>query len=94
MLRGGEDEANFGLDLTKMIGAVGGAAGAESWKGRIRNECRKDPRVLDAQVSIVRVVDGPAESWTITVDCTTAAGPFELVIGVSEVTTKLLGFDA
>ena len=93
-LRGGEDEANYGLDLTQLVGQRGGRAPAESIKGRIRNEARKDPRVLDADVTVVRSVSGAAESWEITIQGRTATGPFELVLAVDEVTTKLVGLDA
>lgn len=90
-LRGGEDEANYGFDLTGLVGSVGGKIPAAAAASSIRNECRKDPRVEDAVVTVVRVVDGVAESWLVTVDARTAKGPFELVLKVEDVTVTMVG---
>ena len=90
-LRGGEDEANYGLDLTRMIGQSTTRTSARVWEGRIRGEALKDPRVQDCVATVVAASNGVGDIWTVTVDCTTAAGPFQLVLGVSDVTTRLVG---
>lgn len=91
MLRGGEDEQNYGLDLAEYIGAQADAAVAATLPGVIRNELLKDERIdtVDVQVSELRT--SVAVSYEITVECLTAEGPFQLQIAASSVSTALLG---
>ena len=93
-LRGGEDEENYGLDLTEMIGEVASAAKREAWKGRIRNEALKEARVSDAVATITDVSTGVGEAYEVEIDARSADGPFQLVLEVDEVTVKLLGFES
>lgn len=91
MLRGGEDEANYGLDLADLIGSVATKSDAAALPGRVQAELLKDERVESVTVTVTSTVDGPATSWTVSVEGTTADGPFSLVLSVSEVTVDLLG---
>lgn len=92
-LRGGEDEADFGYDVAGLVGHTNKSIAAI--QGEIRNELRKDPQVLDAAVTVTRTVaaNGSA-AYAIEVDCTTDAGPFSLVLAVSDVTVQLVGLEA
>ncbi len=91
MLRGGEEEQNYGLDLTERIGSVATKADAAALGGQIRSELMKDDRHDEVTVTVVRSISGPAESWNITVEAKTGAGPFTLVLLASAVTVELLG---
>lgn len=94
MLRGGEEELNFGLDLTEVIGSVKTAADAAALPGRIRAELKKDERIESVDVVVTETTSGPGRSFAVRVDALTAEGPFTLAIAVSEVTVELLGIKA
>lgn len=89
-LRGGEDEANFGIDLPGMLGRADDPAFRASLPGKIRNELLKDECVTDARAKVTRAQDGTAVTYTIEVECDTGEGPFEFVLAVADVTPELL----
>jgi hypothetical protein len=90
-LRGGEDEASYGLDLTTLVGKSNPRAVEVSLPGKIRSELTKDERVESVDVEVLTVVDGPSTTFVITISVTTAEGPFTLQVSVDDVTTELLG---
>ncbi len=96
MLRGGEEEANYGLDLTELCGNTNPKAAAAALPGRIRSELTKDERIDPSTivVDVLVVVEGPATSFTITIEAQAAAGPFTLKVLASAVTVELLGLGA
>lgn len=91
MLRGGEEEANYGIDLTELVGQGSSAAVVASLPGRIDAELRKDPRIEKADAEVIATVNGAETTYAITVRCTTAEGPFALQLEVDEVSVELLG---
>jgi len=91
MLRGAEEEANYGIDLAELIGNVNPKAAAAALPERIRAELSKDERIDSVAVDVLISVVGPATTFVITVTCGTAAGPFELQLEASDVTVELLG---
>ena len=91
LLRGGAEEANYGLDLAELVGSASSAALAAALPGRIQAELMKDERIESVDVTVLRVVDGPASTFTITVEATTGSGPFTMQVRASEVTVELLG---
>lgn len=93
MLRGGEDEDNYGHDLTQYIGAPNPKLVAAKLPGLIAGELRKDPRVDTVEVDIASTTDGPATSLVIVIRAETADGPFTLQVGIDEVTVALLGIE-
>jgi hypothetical protein len=90
-LRGGEDEANFGLNLTEEIGRRSGPGQSESLRGRIEQELLKEVELASVEVSVTTVEEGATATYAIEVVGYTAAGPFTLVLAASEVTVELLG---
>lgn len=94
MLRGGEEEQNFGLDLTELVGSASTPALAAALPGRIEAEVRKDERIESVEAAVVATTTGPLTSYAITVRAVTAEGPFTLSIAASEVTVQLLGIEA
>lgn len=94
MLRGGEDEAFYGLDLTELIGSVSTKADAAALPGRIRSELGKDERIESVDVVVTETTVGVAKSFLVNIEAITSEGPFTLKIGVTEVTTELLGITA
>lgn len=93
MLRGGENEENYGMDLTELIGSTNAAVEAAALPGRIKNELLKDERIETVDVDIVLTVEGPATIFNITIECVTTEGPFTLQVAASDVSVSLLGLD-
>lgn len=91
MLRGGEDEANYGLDLVGIIGSVSTKSDAAALEGRILSEAQKDERIQSVSVTVNATTSGPSTSFAIAISATTAAGPFTLQLAVSAVTVELIG---
>jgi|SRR5579872_1629037 len=93
-LRGGDDEANYGLDLADAIGSATTKATAAALPGQIEAELMKDERIVSVSAEVVATSQGPSVSWKVSVIAETDAGPFTLVLGVSGVTVSLLGLQA
>lgn len=91
MLRGGEEEQNFGLDLTELIGSASTPADAAALPGRIRAELEKDERIESVTVIVVPFIDGAATTYNISVEAVTGEGPFTLTLAASAVSVDLLG---
>lgn len=81
------------MDLTEMVGAMASSSLTAALPGRIQNELLKDERIESVDVSIVPVIEGPVTTLTITVECTTAEGPFTLQVAASDVSVELLSLD-
>jgi hypothetical protein len=93
MLTGGEDEANYGIDLADLIGSVSTPAAVAALPGQIQSEIMKDERVESVDVNVTSASTGPSVTWNITIDAETAVGPFSLVLSVNDVTAELLGLE-
>lgn len=93
-LHGGEDEANYGYDIADMIGAVSTAAHRAVVAAEVKNELLKDERLNSAEVSITSTSSGPSTSWVVSITGDTDAGPFDLVLAVSETNVQLLNLAA
>lgn len=90
-LRGTDREANYGLDLTSLVGSVQTKSDVAALPGKIRMEAEKDGRVEEINVVVKETTVGPGKAFSITIDGSTAEGPFELQLRVSEVRVELLG---
>jgi hypothetical protein len=90
-LIGGEEEADYGIDLVDMVGETDSPSLALALPAQITTELRKDERIDTVDVDVVRRVEGPAVTYDIAIHCTTAAGPFTLKVSVNDVTVELLG---
>lgn len=93
-LRGGDEDGNYGLDLTAFVGAPNPASVAASLPGRIRSELSKDERVETVNATVTTSTNGPATTFLVAIDVTTSAGPFTLTLEASDVTIELLGLEA
>lgn len=91
LLQGGDDEANYGLDLADLIGAVMTPSQIAAIPGQIESELLKDERIETVTATVTSVQTGPGVTLTILVDASTAEGPFSLDLSVSQVTVELLG---
>ena len=94
LLRGGADEANFGLDLAGMCGAAVTPELEAAIGPRVKAELMKDAQVESVAVDVVKSGTPLERTWTITIDAKTAEGPFELVLAVADVTVEILGLAA
>lgn len=96
-LRGGEQEANYGLDVAGLIGAVvpsGGAALIASLPGQIKLELTKDERVIDTATTITSTENGAKGlSLSLTVRIVTDEGAVSLLLAADSVTVALLGIE-
>lgn len=90
-LIGGEEEQNYGLNLMSLIGAAATPSFAASLPGKIENELMKDPRTESVKATVVSVSEGPAVTYTISIEAKTTLGPFTLVLAVSAVSAEILG---
>lgn len=92
-LRGGPEEASYGMDLADLVGSVRTKADVAAIGGRIESELSKDERIASLSVDVLATFEGPAVSCVITVEAVTAAGPFTLKLSVDSVTIELLGIE-
>ncbi len=83
------DAPNYGTNIEELLSRAYTKEGLASIPGIIRAEVLKDERVLTATVK-ARFETFPNVRLVVEIDCTSAAGPFDLTLGVSEVSTELL----
>lgn len=93
VLRGGENEESYGLDLTEVVGSLLSSDIVASLPGKIQNELLKDERIETVDVTIVPFTEGAVTTLTVTVECQTAEGPFSLQVGASDVSVELLSLN-
>ena len=94
VLRGGEEEARYGLDVANFVGKVGYQAAVAAIPGRVRAEVLKDERVVDAAVrATIAVADNGEISIEVelSVALTDGEDPLSLTLGVSDVGLDLIG---
>jgi hypothetical protein len=91
MLLGGEEEADYGFDLSEVIGEVEPNVIAAALPGRISSELTKDERIESVETVVTVTQDGPTTTLLVNIDGTTAEGPFSLQLSVSDVTVDLVG---
>lgn len=90
LLQGGEEEANYGLDLSQMIGSVSSSDVAASLPSQIDAELTKDERIDSVTSSVTSFTDGPATTWLINISCGTSDGAFSLQLSVADLRVELL----
>lgn len=90
-LRGGEDEANYGIDLPGLIGKIASPSHIAALPGQIKNELLKDERVIDVAVTVEATAQGPSTTYQIKIIVQTDDGAVELLLSVDNVTAELLG---
>lgn len=94
-LRGTDEDLSFGIDLPGLVGQLDDDQLAATLPARVHSGLTQaDERILDTATTITRSTDGPSSSWMIGIACTTAEGPFKLVLSVDELTVELLGVAA
>lgn len=93
MLRGGEAEGEYGLDLTELIGSVDKKNAAATLPGQISSELSKDERIDGLEVTVTETMDGPGIVLQIRVEAETADGEFTLTLLASDVTVELIGIE-
>src|SRR5262245_61811739 len=59
MLRGSEEEQNYGIDVTELVGSATSPATVATLQGRIRAELEKDERIESVNVTIIASTRGP-----------------------------------
>lgn len=91
MLRGGEEEADFGLDLAGFVGSTEDRVLESMLPVRVQNELLKDPTVDTVKVTANRVESAGTVSWELEIKVQSAAGPFDLLVAVDGVSVELLG---
>lgn len=92
-LRGGDEEAAYGLDLAEYVGAVGYEVALAALPGLVRAECLKDDRVADVAVTATQAIDSSGlVSITLAIDAVLVdeAETFALTLSVDDVTVSIL----
>lgn len=96
-LRGGDDEENYGIDLSEYVGQVGYETSLLALPSVVRGELSKDDRVAD----VVAVVTTSTNSnGTIDITMAISVTPYDesesftFNISVSETSVELLGLAA
>lgn len=74
------DDPNYGYDLTAWLDADVTPAQIASIQSNVNAECVKDQRVTSAQSTVTFL---PTGLLIVTIQLTTAAGPFSLTLSVS-----------
>ncbi len=92
MLRGGEEEANYGMDLSAEVGKT--QREDRSLPGRITNELKKDERIESVTVDVVRTEEAKRVTLKVRIVAQTAAGPFTLRVSATTLTVELLEIKA
>lgn len=90
-LRGGVEEANYGIDLPAMVGEVASESQLAALPGQIKLELLKDDRITAVEVEVARKDVGPEVELTITIVIFTDEGQVTLTLEVSAVAAKILG---
>jgi phage baseplate assembly protein W len=93
-LRGGENEANYGLDLTAYIGTTNPRSLESKLASLIAAELKKDERVDTVVAEVTATKSGIETTLTIEVTVETGEGPFTLNLAVDGVSTQLLGIES
>lgn len=94
VLRGGQDESAYGVDVTGYVGAVGYEIAEAALPNIVRAELKKDDRVQNVVVrATLRGATGPTQSLLLEIDVYPVddTETFSLTLAVSEVETQLLG---
>lgn len=81
------DDPNYGFDLQTLLNDDLDPQDVGQITASIQNECVKDERILSATASVVIV---PPGILNVTLNLTSALGPFKLVLAVSAVTVAIL----
>ncbi len=92
-LRGGDEEANYGIDLAGYVGNVGYETSIMALPSVVRGELMKDERVLDVVADIATSTNsnlGISITLAITVTPQDESEPFTFNVAVSEVTAELI----
>lgn len=90
-LRGGEEEADFGLDLAAKIGEADELTNEKMLPGLVQNELLKDPTVDSVTVIATRTESGGLVSWELAIHVEGVDGEVDLLVAASEVSVDLLG---
>lgn len=90
-LRGGEEEADFGLDLAGFIGSTEDRDLPSMLPVKVRNELMKDPTVDSVTVVAERSSAAGKVSYALTISVQSGEGDFDLLVSVDEIDVEMLG---
>lgn len=87
------DAPNYGFDVRALLGKGLTPAQLAAIPGQVRGEILKDERVDSCSITAT-YTGGPNGTLTLSIDGETAAGPFNLVLAVTEVNVEILQIGA
>lgn len=92
-LRGGKDEANYGINLPDYVGGRDSRVVEASLPAVVKAEVVKDQRIDESSVvvTVTRSTLGLGVAYDVHVHADTGDGPFDLVLAVSDVTAEIVG---
>ena len=88
------EDVDYGYHVGDALGATVSAADTAAVPGLIKQELLKDARIESVAVEVTETGAKTAIERTIEIRAVTGAGPFALVIAVSDATVALLGIDS
>lgn len=84
----GPDGVAWGRDVRKLLGAP--ARDLPAQQAVFQEVLLRDPRIQSATVTLTATSRGGVADVQFVAECTTALGPFELVLSVQELTTATI----
>ena len=93
-LRGGEEEAAYGFDVSAYVGAVGYDTAVLSLPGAVRSELLKDDRVAEITVEAIKTTDADgliAIELAIHAELADESADFDFTLVVTDVSVAFLG---
>jgi hypothetical protein len=94
MLRGGDEEQDYGFDVAQFVGHVDNDVAAAALPALVRAECLKDDRVsrVDAAADVARASNGLTEiALTLDVSLSDRRTSFSLTLSVTDAGLALTG---
>lgn len=94
-LRGGEEEAAYGIDVPGIIGSVGYDYALAALPGMIEAELKEDDRVAEVVCAVTKATgDDGSIALVLTIDVTPASAEedFTFTMAANDVSAEFLGF--
>lgn len=91
-LLGGPEEESFGEDLSDLVGSPAGIESERAIREKVQRAASKDEEILKVSTQIQTTIEPTgAVSHDVQIVADTAAGPFNLVLSINELSVELVG---
>ena len=91
-LLGGPEEESFGEDLSDLVGSPAGIESERAIREKVQRAASKDEEILKVSTQIQTTIESTgAVSHDVQIVADTAAGPFNLVLSINDLSVELVG---